>query len=55
MTTSQLIISAFALLIGALMLPLPSGVRSALFLLLVGLAVLTLFGGGIEFIRGLFG
>lgn len=55
MTTTQFIIAAFALLIGGLVLPLPSGVRSALFLLLVGLAVMTLFGGGIEYIRGLFG
>ena len=54
MTTTQLVISAFAVLIGALMLPLPSGVRSGLFLALIALAVLTFLGGGMQYITSLF-
>ena len=40
MTTTQLIIAAFALLLGALILPLSYGVRMALFLLLITAAFL---------------
>ena len=54
MTTAQLIISVFAVLIGALLLPLSSGIRSALFLLLMGLAVMTLIGGGMQYVASLF-
>ena len=54
MTTAELVIAAFALVIGGLMLPLPSGARVALFLLLIGLAVLTLLGGGMQYIASLF-
>ena len=36
------------------MLPLPSGIRSGLFLLLVALAVLTFLGGGMQYITSLF-
>jgi hypothetical protein len=54
MTTTQFVIAAFALVIGGLMLPLPSGARTALFLLLIGLAVLTLIGGGMQYFASLF-
>ncbi len=49
MTLSQFIISVFALLIGGLLLPLPTGARTALFLLLIALAVLTFIGGGMQY------
>jgi hypothetical protein len=54
MTIAQFVIAVFALLIGALLLPLSSGVRSALFLLLIGLAVMTFIGGGMQYVRSLF-
>jgi hypothetical protein len=54
MTKTQIVMSAFALVIGGLMLPLPSGIRSGLFLLLVALAVLTFLGGGMQYITSLF-
>lgn len=54
MTTSQFLIAAFALVMGGLLLPLPSGARTALFLLLIGMAVLTLLGGGMQYIGSLF-
>jgi len=54
MTTAQLVIAAFALVIGGLLLPLPSGARTALFLLLIGMAVLTLLGGGMQYIANMF-
>jgi hypothetical protein len=54
MTASQLVISAFALLIAGLMLPLPSGVRSALFLALVALGALTFLGSGMQYITSMF-
>jgi hypothetical protein len=54
MTTTQLVIAAFALVLGGLLLPLPSGVRTALFLLLIGMAVLTFLGGGMQYIASLF-
>ncbi len=54
MTTTQLVISAFALVMGGLLLPLPSGARTALFLLLIGMAVLTALGGGMQYIGSLF-
>jgi hypothetical protein len=54
MTTTQLVMTAFALVIVGLMLPLPSGVRSGLFLALIALAVLTLLGGGMHYFASLF-
>jgi hypothetical protein len=54
MTTNQIVIAAFALVIGGLCLPLGSGARSALFLLLIGLIVLTLLGGGMQFLASIF-
>jgi hypothetical protein len=55
MTVTQLLIVVFAVLIGGLLLPLPSGARSALFLALIVLGVLTFVGGGMQYIIGLFG
>ena len=54
MTTTQFVIAVFALIIGGLLLPLPSGARAALFLLLIGLGVLTLIGGGMQYLVSLF-
>jgi hypothetical protein len=53
MTVAQLIIAAFALLLGGLLLPLPSGARTALFLALIVLGVLTFIGGGMQYLIGL--
>ena len=54
MTLSQLIIALFALLIGGLLLPLPSGARMGLFLALTALAVLTFLGGGVHYLLRMF-
>ena len=54
MTTTQFLIAAFALLIGALMLPLSYGVRMGLFLLLIGLGIMTFLGGGMQYFISLF-
>jgi hypothetical protein len=55
MTTTQILIAAFALVIGGLLLPLPSGARAALFLLLIGMAVLSFIGGGLQYLSSMFG
>jgi hypothetical protein len=55
MTTTQFVIAAFALVIGGLLLPLPSGVRAALFLALIALAMMTFLGGGMQYLSSLFG
>ena len=55
MTTAQFLIAAFALLIGGLLLPLSSGVRAALFLALIALAMMTFLGGGMQYISSTFG
>jgi hypothetical protein len=54
MTITQFIIAIFALVIGGLLLPFSSGARSALFLALVALGVLTFLGGGMQYITSLF-
>ena len=54
MTTAQFIIAMFALVIGGLLLPLPSGARSSLLLLLIALCVLTFIGGGMQYVLSLF-
>ena len=54
MTIAQFVIAVFAVLIGALALPLSSGVRAGLFLLLIGLAVMTFIGGGMQYVARLF-
>jgi hypothetical protein len=54
MTKQQLIVSAFVVLIIGLALPLGHGLRSAIFLLLVALTVMTLLGGGMQYVLSLF-
>lgn len=54
MAAPELLIAVFALLIIGLLLPVPSGVRSALFLALVVLGVLTFISGGVEYLIGYF-
>jgi len=54
MTTTEFVIAVFALLAGGLLLPLPSGARTALFLLLIVLGVLTFVGGGMLYLTSLF-
>ena len=49
MTIIQGIVLVFALLIFGLMLPLPSGWRTALYLALIMLGVLTFIGGGVQY------
>ena len=54
MTTTQFLIAVFALVICGLMLPLSYAVRVGLFLLLIGLVVMTLLGGGMHFMANMF-
>jgi hypothetical protein len=54
MTTTQFIISVFAVLIGALLLPLSYAARMFLFLLLISLAMFTFIAGGMQYIGSLF-
>lgn len=54
MTTTQFLIAIFALLFGGLLLPLSSGLRAALFLVLIALSVMTFLGGGMQYIANLF-
>lgn len=54
MTTAEFVIAAFAVLIGGLLLPLGSGMRSALFLALIALVVVTIIGGGMQYVMSLF-
>ena len=54
MTTAQFVIAVFAVLIAGLMLPLSHAARSFLFLLLIGLAVMTFVGGGMQYVKSLF-
>jgi len=54
MTTTQFVISVFAVLLGALLLPLSYTARMFLFLLLIGLGVLTFIAGGMQYIASMF-
>lgn len=54
MTTLQFLIAVFAVLIGGLMLPLSYAARSFLFLLIIGLAVMTFIAGGMDYVKSLF-
>jgi hypothetical protein len=54
LTTTEFVIDVFAVLMGALLLPLSYGVRSALVLLLIGLGVMTFIGGGLQYVANLF-
>ena len=50
MTKTEFVIIAFVLVLGALLLPLSSGARSALVLALIALSVFTLVGGGMDYV-----
>ena len=54
MTTTQFMIAVFALVIGGLLLPSSYVVRTGLFLLLLGLLVMTFLGGGMQYIASMF-
>ena len=54
MTTTEFLVGVFAVLIIGLLLPLRSSVRSALFLALVALGVLTFVGAGMQYLLGFF-
>jgi hypothetical protein len=54
MTTLQFVISVFAVLAGALLLPLSYTARMFLFLLIIGLGVLTFIGGGMQYLASMF-
>lgn len=54
LTTTEFVIAVFAVLAGALLLPLSSGMRSAIVLLLIGLGVATFIGGGMHYVTSLF-
>ena len=53
MTLEQLLWIVFAVLIGALLLPLPYALRMAVFLLLVSFVVLTFLTGGVQYLISL--
>ena len=54
MSTTQLIVACFAVLLAGLALPVPYGVRMALFLALTVLSVLTFLGGGMHYFLSMF-
>lgn len=54
MTLKQGIIILFVLLIGGMALPVPHGVRTALFVALVAYTALVLLGGGTQYILAMF-
>jgi len=54
LSTTQFLILVFVLLIGGLALPLSYGARMTIFMLLIGLAVMTLLGGGMQYVMSLF-
>jgi len=54
MTTTQIVIAVFVVLLGGLLLPLSSTARMFLFLLLIGLGVLTFIAGGMQYVASMF-
>jgi hypothetical protein len=54
LTKTEIVVFAFALLLGGLLLPLSHGARSALVLALIALVVFTLVGGGMDYVANLF-
>ena len=54
MSDSQILLAAAALLIAAIMLPIPSSVRGVLFVVLGGFYLLTGFGLGLRHIGSMF-
>ncbi len=54
LTKTEIVVIAFALVLGGLLLPLSHGARSALVLALIALVVFTLIGGGMGYVMSLF-
>jgi hypothetical protein len=54
LTKTEIVVIAFALLLGGLLLPLSHGARSALVLALIALTIFTLVGGGLDYVMSLF-
>ena len=54
LTKTEIVVAAFVLLLGGLLLPLSHGARSALVLALIALCVFTLVGGGMDYVASLF-
>ena len=54
MTPKEYVFIAYGVLIIGLLMPFSYAVRMALFLALVGLTVMTLLGGGMEWVESLF-
>jgi len=54
MTTTQIVIGAFAVVLGALALPLSYAARMFLFLLLMALIIFVFIGGGMQYISSIF-
>jgi len=54
LTKTEIVVAAFAVLLGGLILPLSHGARSALVLALIALSVFTLVGGGMDYVASLF-
>jgi hypothetical protein len=54
MTEIEILIATVVVLLGGLALPLSSGARWTLFLLLIGVLVFSALGGGMQYILGVF-
>jgi hydrogenase/urease accessory protein HupE len=54
LTKAEIVIAAFVLVLGALLLPLSTGARQALVLLLIALCIFTLVGGGMDYVVRMF-
>jgi hypothetical protein len=54
MDTTEIVVAAFAVLIGGLLLPLSHGWRWTLILALAALSIMTLLGGGAQYVATLF-
>ena len=54
LSTSEFVVLVFVLLIGGLALPLSYAARMTIFMLLIGLIVMTMLGGGMQYLTGLF-
>ncbi len=54
LSTSEFVILVFVLLLAGLALPLSYGARMTIFMLLMGLVVMTLLGGGMHYVMSLF-
>jgi hypothetical protein len=54
MSLKQFLIAIFVLLVVGLVLPVSSGIRTAIFVALVAFIALLLIGGGTQYLLGLF-